>query len=110
MFYIRDMAIKSVSIGRYALRQFLTTGLIGLGSWGLLWLVGSWWWQSSLLGHVVGFSVLAAILTATGFALLIPFSLDKLRLDPAVGAGPFATIIQDLLSVIIFLSVGSFLL
>ncbi|MFT4244597.1 MAG: magnesium transporter, partial [Candidatus Woesearchaeota archaeon] len=49
-----------------------------------------------------GLAVFCSIMIATVFALLIPFILEKLNKDPAIGSGPFTTIIQDILSVLIY--------
>ena len=53
-----------------------------------------------------GVSVFAATSTSTVAALLLPWLLNSLKLDPAFGSGPLATVVQDLLSIWIFLLVG----
>jgi magnesium transporter len=55
----------------------------------------------------VSVSVLAASSTATGAAMALPWVFDSLAFDPAFGSGPLATVIQDLLSIWIYLSVTS---
>jgi magnesium transporter len=37
----------------------------------------------------------------------LPWALDRLGIDPAFGSGPLATVIQDLLSVIIYLVIAT---
>jgi magnesium transporter len=37
--------------------------------------------------------------------MALPWLFNSLRLDPAFGSGPLATVIQDLLSIWIYLSV-----
>jgi magnesium transporter len=39
-------------------------------------------------------------------ALVLPWLLDRAGVDPAFGAGPLATVIQDLLSILIYLWVA----
>jgi magnesium transporter len=53
----------------------------------------------------VGVSVFAAASTSTVAAMLLPWTLERVGLDPAFGSGPLATVIQDLLSIYIYLIV-----
>jgi magnesium transporter len=50
--------------------------------------------------------VFAATSTSTLVAMMLPGVFDRLALDPAFGSGPLATVIQDLLSIWIYLSVS----
>jgi magnesium transporter len=43
---------------------------------------------------------------AASVGLLLPWALSRAGSDPAFGSGPIATIIQDVLSLLIFLSVS----
>lgn len=40
---------------------------------------------------------------ATLVAMLLPWVLSRIGKDPAFGSGPLATVIQDLLSILIYL-------
>jgi magnesium transporter len=40
-------------------------------------------------------------------ALVLPWLLTLLHKDPAFGAGPLATVVQDLLSIAIYLALAS---
>jgi magnesium transporter len=63
-----------------------------------------WWrWGDPALGLSVGLSVLAACSTATVAAMALPWLFDALGFDPAFGSGPLATVVQDLLSIWIYL-------
>jgi magnesium transporter len=44
---------------------------------------------------------------ATLAALSLPWPLDHLGLDPAVGSGPLATVVQDLLSIVIYNAIAT---
>jgi magnesium transporter len=59
-------------------------------------MTGDW-----MLAAVVAFAVLAASTIAMVVALALPWLLHPK--DPAFGAGPLATVIQDLLSIVIYL-------
>lgn len=62
-----------------------------------------WWrWGDADLALSVGLSVLAAASTASVTAMLLPWLFSALNRDPAFGSGPLATVIQDLLSIVIY--------
>ena len=48
--------------------------------------------------------------TAPVVALLVSAGLYKEHTDPALGGGPFTTIIQDLLSLVIYFSIASLII
>ena len=56
-------------------------------------------------------AVAGALLTAGGVAttvgLLLPWLLWRTGRDPAYGSGPLATVIQDVLSILIYLTIVS---
>jgi magnesium transporter len=59
------------------------------------------------MATAVALSIFAACATASFVALSLPWALDRLGIDPAFGSGPLATVIQDLLSVIIYLVIAT---
>lgn len=106
--FIRSLAIDhSLVIKKYILREIRIALIIALIC-GLLLSVASFiWWQSFLLGIVLGISMFLAILSAIFVAVFIPWLLAKLEKDPAMGSGPFATIITDILSLIVYFGIAS---
>jgi magnesium transporter len=54
------------------------------------------------LALAVATAVLVAGLAAAGIGLLFPWLLSRFGLDPAYGSGPVATIIQDVLSLLVY--------
>jgi magnesium transporter len=68
-----------------------------------------WWrWGDWTVALTVGVAVLAACSTATVVAMSLPWLFDSFELDPVFGSGPLATVVQDLLSIWIYLSVMTF--
>ncbi len=107
--YIRDLAInQKIQILFYSLKQLFVASLIGFSCAILIFILVFFGWQSSQLAQIISLSVFIAVIMATTISLLIPSILRKLKLDPAVGSGPFATIIQDILSVLIYMSMALF--
>ncbi len=58
------------------------------------------------LAAIVAASLFAACGTASLAAMALPWLIDRLGADPAFGAGPLATVIQDLLSIAIFFAIA----
>jgi magnesium transporter len=54
------------------------------------------------LAAAVAIAILAAGTIATAIGLSLPWLLARMGLDPAFGSGPVATIIQDVLSILIY--------
>lgn len=109
--FIRDLATHDTfSFLSYLLRQLFISALIALVSLVVIAILTTTFWHAQGVGFIVGTSVFLAIMVATFFALLIPYFLGKMKLDPAIGSGPFSTIVQDLLSILIYFSIASWLL
>lgn len=66
--------------------------------------------HSTNLGLVVGLSLLGGILSSLLSGTLLPYFFWKLHSDPAEASGPIATVLQDLMSVIIFFLIAQALL
>jgi magnesium transporter len=59
-------------------------------------------WFGDAVALTVALSSFAAPTVATGVAMLLPWFLDLLELDPAFGSGPMSTVVQDLLTLAIY--------
>jgi magnesium transporter len=62
--------------------------------------------QVLLDGPAVSIAVLAACSVATLVAMALPWLMARTGKDPAFGSGPLATVVQDLLSLLIYFSVA----
>ena len=62
------------------------------------------------LAIVIGLTLATTSLIATLVASLLPWALDRIGTDPALASGPIATVVQDLLSVAVYLSIAIALL
>jgi magnesium transporter len=61
--------------------------------------------QDAGLAVAVAIAVAVAAALATSCGLLFPWLLSRFGADPAFGSGPVATVIQDVLSILIYFSV-----
>lgn len=72
---------------------------------------GLWMWDGHpALAMVVGASLGVSAVVATIMASLLPLGLARLGADPALASGPVATVVQDILSVGIYLMIATALL
>jgi magnesium transporter len=55
---------------------------------------------------VLGLSMVAAIITSNTLGALIPLIMRRLKIDPAVTAGPFITTAADILTILIYFNVA----
>jgi magnesium transporter len=57
----------------------------------------------------VSIALVIACATANAVALALPLGLQRLGTDPAFGSGPVATVVQDLLSIVIYFAIVTWL-
>jgi magnesium transporter len=62
------------------------------------------------LAVAVAAAIFAAGTVATGVGLFLPWLLARHGKDPAFGSGPLATVIQDVLSLLIYLGIAQILI
>jgi len=60
------------------------------------------WWDTPLIGLAIANSILATVVVAAGVGTLVPLTLHRLSIDPAVATGPFVTTTIDLIAVLIY--------
>jgi magnesium transporter len=103
------VAIRGLSVGvgirRIALREALTGLVVGLLLGAAMLPVIAFVWHDLAVATAVALAVVAASTIATAVAMALPWLLNRLGRDPAFGSGPLATVIQDLLSIAIYLAI-----
>ena len=55
----------------------------------------------------VSLSLFAVVMFASIFGTLVPMTLDRLKIDPALATGPFITITNDIIGMLIYMYVAS---
>ncbi|MBI4118500.1 MAG: magnesium transporter [Parcubacteria group bacterium] len=109
--YVRALAEKKkFSLTKYVLKECAVgfgLGIISAVSLGVFSVV---WLESYAIGLTVGLTMLINLSIAPLLALFIPNILYRRHIDPALGSGPTATIIQDLISLLVYFLVASFII
>jgi magnesium transporter len=106
---VRGLSV-GVGMGRMVRRELLAGLVIGFALAAVAAPLVWWRWEDPEVALCVGLSVFAACSTATVAAMTLPWLLDGMKLDPAFGSGPLATVVQDLLSVLIYFAVAAAIL
>lgn len=108
------LAIRGLSVGvgirRIAVREALTGLSVGLLLGALMWPVVVVLTSNAALALAVSLTIVGAGTLSTVVALSLPWLLHRLGKDPAFGAGPLATVFQDLLSILFYFGAVTVLL
>ena len=105
--YSRNLKSGKAKFHIYLIKESWLGFVFGIAFGIISGLVTQLWLGDNLLALSVGLSMFTAIVFAPIVALLITKIVQSLREDPAAGAGPIATVIQDMLSVLIYGAISS---
>ena len=104
------LVIRGMSVGASLPRSFRLEAVTGLAMGLLLAAVtfpAVWLALGSVdLAVVVTIALVAACAVATVVAMVLPWLMHRTGRDPAFGSGPLATVVQDLLSLVIYFAVA----
>jgi magnesium transporter len=103
---VRGLSV-GVGIGQILRREAFTGILIGIALSLAFFPLALWRWGDSRVALAVSLALLTACSTATFVALSLPWLFQRLGRDPAYGTGPLATVIQDLLSILIYFAIAT---
>ncbi|MBI2314569.1 magnesium transporter [Candidatus Daviesbacteria bacterium] len=108
--YIRHLAKFKDSFWSYLAKEILIGLTFGLFFGLLLGLFAKIWLNSDTVALTVGISMLINGAIAPVVALIVPEIIFKEHRDPALGAGPFTTISQDLISLSVYLLIATIII
>jgi magnesium transporter len=110
-FIIRDSSHGSeINYVKYFLKHLGTVFGVGVLLGVIMSAYGYWIQGDPILAVTLGLASFATILSALFSGFLVPFFFIKLNKDPANASGPVNTIIQDILSIIIYFLIASALI
>ncbi len=109
--YVRALASnKKINFLKYIFKESAVGFGLGVLSGALLGIFAAYWLKSSEIGLTIGLTMLINLTLAPILAVLIPNILYRRHADPALGSGPVATIIQDLISLFVYFFIASFII
>ena len=109
---VQGLATSSINTSNIATRLMkeLGVGLLnGVICASIIFIVTLLLGFDKALSATVGISLLCVIVFAALFGAFIPLMLEKRKIDPALATGPFITTANDIIGLIIYFSVGSFI-
>jgi len=66
------------------------------------------WFQDVILSLIISISMVLNMIVAGFFGILIPISLKKFKVDPAIASSVFVTTITDVIGFLSFLGIGAY--
>ncbi|HMN71419.1 MAG TPA: magnesium transporter [Rhodoblastus sp.] len=104
---VRALATKEMSranAARIIFREFLVGALNGLAFGVLTGIGASIWFGLPALGFVIAAAMLTNLVAAAFGGILVPLTLERFKIDPAVSSGSFVTTVTDIVGYFSFLS------
>ena len=92
---------------RVVRRELLVGVLNGLGFAVIMGTIAALWFNVTDLGLVMALAMVTVLASAALGGILIPLSLYRLGVDPAVSSGPFVTTVTDVVGFFAFLGIAS---
>ncbi len=108
---IRAIATKELSksnFNRVVGKEFLIGILNGIIFAIITAIIVQLWFKELSLSLLIGISMVLNMIVAGLFGILVPVSLKKLNIDPALASSVFVTTITDVIGFLSFLGLGSF--
>ena len=110
---VRGLALGRINGGgivRFLLKE-LRVGLAMAASCGtLIGIIASFMNENPMIGVVVGLSMGVSMAVASIMGSSVPLILNRLKVDPVLGAGPIVLTMADISGLIIYFSVASYML
>ena len=89
-------------------RRELMVGIVnGLGFAIIMGVVAMLWFQVTDLGLVIGLAMVCVLTAAALGGIVIPLTLIRLGVDPALASGPFVTTVTDVVGFFSFLGIAT---
>ena len=106
---IRGLSV-GVAVGRVAARELATGFVVGVLLAGMVLPVVWAIWGNAEVAIAVAIALWAACSIATVAAMALPWLFHRFGRDPVFGSGPLATVVQDLLSIVIYFAVAQLII
>jgi len=108
--YVRHLAKFKDNFLAYLVKEVLIGLSFGIIFGLLLSFFAKFWVHSDQVALTVGISMLINGTLAPVMALIVPEIIFKEHKDPALGSGPFTTILQNLISLSVYLCVAALII
>ena len=110
---VRGLALGQVGVGnlRALLAKEVLVGIVNGGIWAVVvGAVSALWFQDGPLGLVIGLAMLVNLINAALAGVLVPLTLRRMNIDPALAGGVVLTTFTDVVGFLSFLGLGTLIL
>jgi len=111
--YVRAIATKDIDNSNYSkliIKEFLIGSINGLALSMIMGLIAYYWFDSLVLAIAISFAILINLGFACLVGIIIPLSINKLKIDPALASGIVLTTFTDVFGFLSFLSIATYIL
>jgi len=108
---VRAIAKKEISSGNFfkiVTKEFVIGILNGVIFAIIAGVIVQLWFKQSDLSILIAVSMILNMIVAGLFGILVPVSLKKFNIDPALASSVFVTTITDVIGFLSFLGIGSY--
>jgi len=108
---IRALATKELSSGNFGkivTKEFVIGILNGIIFAVITGVIVYFWFKEINLSILIGISMVMNMIVAGLFGILVPVTLKKFNVDPAIASSVFVTTITDVIGFLSFLGLGSY--
>lgn len=111
MLFVRLLTTKhDLIIKKQLLQESLINCLLGLILGGIVFLVTMFWFSDPFISLIIGVSIFLTVWFTVIVSVLLPWVFFLRGYDPAVSSGPLATVLNDIMSIVIYLTIASIFL
>jgi len=111
MIFVRALSMNAqLVVMRYAMKEAVINLVLGTLLSALIALVTYLWLQSLAVTLILSISIFLTVAITVIVAIVLPYIFFRLGKDPAVASGPLATVIRDIMSLLIYLAVATMVL
>ncbi|MDA8537240.1 magnesium transporter [Candidatus Pelagibacter bacterium] len=110
---VRTLATNDLTknnLGRNILKEFNIGILNGIIFAIISAIIVQLWFDDNLLSLIISISMILTMVVAGLFGILVPITLKKMDIDPAIASSVFVTTITDVIGFVSFLGVSAYLL
>ncbi|MDC0191699.1 magnesium transporter [Alphaproteobacteria bacterium] len=110
---VRALAMKELTTSnafKIIAKETLVGGINGIIFALIIGMLSSYWFEDYLLGIVIAMAMIINLIIAGMSGILIPITLNKFKVDPALASGVILTTITDVFGFLSFLGLASILL
>jgi magnesium transporter len=99
--------LSSTNAWRIVRREILVGFFNGAAFAVIMGLIAATWFNITDLGLVIGLAIITVLTAAALGGIMIPLTLTRLGVDPAVSSGPFVTTVTDVVGFLAFLGIAT---